>query len=173
MGALGRWESRGGRLVNSARSLEFAIDKFLSLAHFQQAGLLVPDTVTCQTVEDTMAAFETLGGDVVLKPLFGGEGRPEDAMLLLSWVQALRVAVQLALIVLTVLPGGAVLGTLLAFAASILGIWISVMFITQCFNLSSGWKGLGVLALAGMAVVLSLSVIWAIVGPMPEAIADV
>jgi ribosomal protein S6--L-glutamate ligase len=37
--------------------------------------LLVPPTTVCQTADDALAAFETLGGDVVVKPLFGGEGR--------------------------------------------------------------------------------------------------
>jgi ribosomal protein S6--L-glutamate ligase len=31
--------------------------------------------VACQTAEDAMTAFERLGGDVVVKPLFGSEGR--------------------------------------------------------------------------------------------------
>jgi ribosomal protein S6--L-glutamate ligase len=39
------------------------------------AGLHVPRTTCCQTVDDAMLAFDSLGGDVVLKPLFGAEGR--------------------------------------------------------------------------------------------------
>ncbi len=35
----------------------------------------MPRTVVCQTVDDAMAAFRALGGDVVVKPLFGAEGR--------------------------------------------------------------------------------------------------
>jgi ribosomal protein S6--L-glutamate ligase len=39
------------------------------------AGLRVPRTIVCQTPEDAMAAFESLRGDIVVKPLFGSEGR--------------------------------------------------------------------------------------------------
>jgi ribosomal protein S6--L-glutamate ligase len=35
----------------------------------------VPATVVCQDAEAALAAFHELGGDVVVKPLFGSEGR--------------------------------------------------------------------------------------------------
>ncbi len=35
----------------------------------------VPPTITCQDAETALAAFDQLGGDVVVKPLFGSEGR--------------------------------------------------------------------------------------------------
>lgn len=75
MDVLGRLEGSGVRVVNSARAIEAAVDKYLATAKLQAAGLLVPPTIVCQTAADGLAAFETLGGDVVVKPLFGGEGR--------------------------------------------------------------------------------------------------
>jgi len=75
MDALARLEATGVRVVNPARAIEAAVDKYLATAKLQAAGLLVPPTVVCQTAADGLAAFETLGGDVVVKPLFGGEGR--------------------------------------------------------------------------------------------------
>src|SRR5262249_17499550 len=39
------------------------------------AGLPVPPTAACQRADDALAAFERLGGDLVVKPLFGSEGR--------------------------------------------------------------------------------------------------
>jgi ribosomal protein S6--L-glutamate ligase len=75
MDCLGRYESAGGVVVNPARAVEAAVDKFLTSARLAEAGLLTPRTICCQTPEDAMAAFEQLGGDVVLKPLFGSEGR--------------------------------------------------------------------------------------------------
>lgn len=75
MDVLGQWHERGGIVVNSPRSLEVSIDKYLSLARMMQAGLPVPETHICQTVDDGLQAFEALSSDVVLKPLFGGEGR--------------------------------------------------------------------------------------------------
>uniref|UniRef100_A0A7C4QR13 RimK family alpha-L-glutamate ligase n=1 Tax=Schlesneria paludicola TaxID=360056 RepID=A0A7C4QR13_9PLAN len=75
MDLLSRWEAHGTRVVNSPKSLECAIDKYLTTARLAAAGLPVPDTVVCETAEQAEAAFEQLGGDVVVKPLFGGEGR--------------------------------------------------------------------------------------------------
>ena len=75
MDALARLEAAGVRVVNPARAIEAAVDKYLATAKLQAAGLLVPATIVCQTASDALQAFETLGGDVVVKPLFGGEGR--------------------------------------------------------------------------------------------------
>jgi ribosomal protein S6--L-glutamate ligase len=75
MDALARLEAAGVAVVNQAKAIEAAVDKYLATARLQAAGLLVPPTAVCQTVEEGLAAFEQLGGDVVVKPLFGGEGR--------------------------------------------------------------------------------------------------
>ena len=39
------------------------------------AGLPTPRTVVAERFDEALAAFEELGGDVVVKPLFGSEGR--------------------------------------------------------------------------------------------------
>ena len=75
MDALARLEAAGVPVVNPAKAIEAAVDKYLATAKLQAAGLLVPPTVVCQTTDEALAAFEALGGDVVVKPLFGGEGR--------------------------------------------------------------------------------------------------
>jgi len=62
-------------VINSPRSLELAIDKFSTLAYAQRLGYDVPETVVVQTRGEAMTAFEHLGGDCVVKPIFGGEGR--------------------------------------------------------------------------------------------------
>jgi len=62
-------------VFNSPRSLEMAIDKYLTTARLHQAGLPVPRTFVCQTADAALEAFADLGGDVVVKPLFGSEGR--------------------------------------------------------------------------------------------------
>ena len=75
MDLLGRLEAAGQRVVNPAKAIEAAVDKYLTTARLQAAGLKVPRTYVCQTVDDGSAAFAALGGDVVIKPLFGAEGR--------------------------------------------------------------------------------------------------
>ncbi len=49
--------------------------KHLATARLAAAGLPVPETIVCQHAEAGMEAFSRLGGDVVVKPLFGSEGR--------------------------------------------------------------------------------------------------
>ncbi|MCA9199190.1 MAG: RimK family alpha-L-glutamate ligase [Planctomycetales bacterium] len=75
MDALHKLERLGQLVVNSAKSLEYAIDKFVTTDLLQQAGLAVPKTLVVQTVDQAIEAFRTLGNDVVLKPIFGSEGR--------------------------------------------------------------------------------------------------
>jgi ribosomal protein S6--L-glutamate ligase len=75
MNALALLASAGVRVVNPPRAIETAVDKFLTTARLQAAGLLVPRTLACQTWQQAMEGFAALGEDVVVKPLFGGEGR--------------------------------------------------------------------------------------------------
>lgn len=75
MDLLARCEASGVSVINPSRAVEAAVDKYLASAKLHAAGLATPKTETCQTVEDAMAAFERFGGDVVVKPLFGSEGR--------------------------------------------------------------------------------------------------
>ncbi len=75
MDALHRVAAAGIPVWNPPRAVEAAVDKFLALALLDQAGLPVPPTWTGQTADGALAAFDALGGDVVVKPLFGSEGR--------------------------------------------------------------------------------------------------
>jgi tetrahydromethanopterin:alpha-L-glutamate ligase len=65
----------GVDVLNSPRCLEIAIDKWLTLDVARRAGLLTPATICCQTRDEALLAFESLGRDCVVKPIFGGEGR--------------------------------------------------------------------------------------------------
>jgi ribosomal protein S6--L-glutamate ligase len=75
MDVLARLEAAGKPVLNPPKALEAAIDKYLALAKLRAAGLPVPETWVGQTADEAMAAHEWLGGDVVIKPIFGGEGR--------------------------------------------------------------------------------------------------
>jgi ribosomal protein S6--L-glutamate ligase len=75
MDALARLEAAGVVVMNPPKAIEAAVDKYLTTARLAAAGLTIPRTITCQTADAAMAAFAELGSDVVLKPLFGAEGR--------------------------------------------------------------------------------------------------
>lgn len=75
MDALAQLEARGITLLNPPKGVEAAVDKYVTTARLAAAGLPVPETVTCETAQQALSLFEQLGGDVVVKPLFGSEGR--------------------------------------------------------------------------------------------------
>lgn len=75
MDALAQLAAAGQVVVNPPRSLEIAVDKYLTSARLRAAGLKTPRTWVGQTAENALEAWSQLGGDVVVKPLFGGEGR--------------------------------------------------------------------------------------------------
>lgn len=67
--------ARGVRVLNPPRAVEVCVDKYLTTARLVRAGIPTPETAVCQKSDDAMVAFARLGGDAVLKPLFGAEGR--------------------------------------------------------------------------------------------------
>lgn len=75
MDLLGRLVRHGTPVINSPRSLEVAIDKYLSLARMAEAGIPVPRTIVAQDAAGIEHAWNALGGDAVVKPIFGSRGR--------------------------------------------------------------------------------------------------
>jgi RimK family alpha-L-glutamate ligase len=71
---LHRLEDLGVRVVNSARTIERTVDKYYTSALLEDAGIPTPRTVVTERFDEAMEAFKELG-DVVVKPLFGSEGR--------------------------------------------------------------------------------------------------
>ncbi len=75
MDVLHRLQAAGVPVLNPPAAIETCVDKYLATAKLEAAGLCVPATFVCQQADPAMEAFEALGGDVVVKPLFGSEGR--------------------------------------------------------------------------------------------------
>lgn len=75
MDALAALQQTGVQLLNPPRAIETCVDKYLTLQRLAAAGLPIPRTVVCQTWEQASEGLQQLGGDVVLKPLFGSEGK--------------------------------------------------------------------------------------------------
>ncbi len=75
MNLLAQLEARGVVVFNPPRAVECAVDKYLTTARLIAAGLPAPETIVCENSEAGLEAFSRLGGDVVVKPIFGSEGR--------------------------------------------------------------------------------------------------
>ncbi|NOX52976.1 MAG: 30S ribosomal protein S6--L-glutamate ligase, partial [Planctomycetes bacterium] len=75
MDALASVQAAGVPVINPPKAIECAVDKFLTTARMAEAGLPVPATVACENRAAAFRAFTELGGDVLVKPVFGSEGR--------------------------------------------------------------------------------------------------
>jgi len=75
MDALHLLTDAGVPVFNPPPTVEMAVDKALSLGRLDAAGIAVPPSWVGERADDALAAYERLGGDVVIKPVFGSEGR--------------------------------------------------------------------------------------------------
>ncbi|MFX1301639.1 MAG: RimK family alpha-L-glutamate ligase [Promethearchaeota archaeon] len=74
MDLLHRLQRLGMLIINSPLSIERSVDKYHTLALLEERGLPVPQTVVTENLEEALKGFHELGGDVVIKPLFGSRG---------------------------------------------------------------------------------------------------
>jgi len=74
MNVLYRLQRLGMLIINPPEAIERCIDKYGILAILEENGVLVPRTVVTENIEQALKAFDALGGDVVVKPLFGSRG---------------------------------------------------------------------------------------------------
>ena len=71
---LHKLERLGLPIINPPKAIERTVDKYYSLALLEEAGLPVPRTIVTENPAQALEAFHELGGDVVVKPLFGSRG---------------------------------------------------------------------------------------------------
>ena len=74
MDALHVLAEHGVRCVNRPRAIERTVDKSWAGAILARAGMPTAPTIVCERYGDAVRAFEELGGDIVVKPLFGAMG---------------------------------------------------------------------------------------------------
>jgi RimK family alpha-L-glutamate ligase len=110
MDALHVLAAHGVRCVNSPRALERSIDKSWAGAVLADARVPTPPTFVCERYHDAMRAFERLGGDVVIKPLFGAMGsgivRVEDRDVAHRVFRALELERAVYYVQRTIAPAG-------------------------------------------------------------------
>jgi len=74
MDALHRIENLGVRVINSASAIERTVDKYYTSFLLSDAGILTPRTLVTEDLDTAIEACREMG-DVVIKPLFGSEGK--------------------------------------------------------------------------------------------------
>jgi RimK family alpha-L-glutamate ligase len=74
MDVLYKLQRLGLCIINPPEAIEHCVDKYDLLAILEENGVPVPCTAVTENVEEALKAFKELGGDVVVKPIFGSRG---------------------------------------------------------------------------------------------------
>ena len=75
MDMLYKLERQGFFMVNPPTAIEHCVDKYDILAILEDKGVPVPRTLATESVNEALKAFNELGGDIVVKPIFGSRGQ--------------------------------------------------------------------------------------------------
>ena len=94
--------------------------------------------------------------------ILGGQGTIEDLMVLLVWLQALRAAAQV--VVLILLVAAPVLASFMVLLIALATLWIFVHFINVALELNSIGRAIAVLVLGAFALIAGLSLLLSMLG---------
>jgi RimK family alpha-L-glutamate ligase len=75
MDMLYKLERQGFYMVNPPTAIEHCVDKYDILAILEDEGVPVPRTLATESVNEALKAFNELGSDIVVKPIFGSRGQ--------------------------------------------------------------------------------------------------
>jgi RimK family alpha-L-glutamate ligase len=74
MDVLYKLERLGFYVINPPEAIEHCVDKYDILATLEDDGVPVPRTAATESINEALKAFAELGGDVIVKPIFGSRG---------------------------------------------------------------------------------------------------
>lgn len=97
----------------------------------------------------------------------GGEAALLDILVLMTWLQVLRLLVQGMVLVLTL--GVPALGALLVVVAAIWGVYILIGFIDAAHRFENRFKATGVIVLSFVAMAIGLSTLLSLAGLLTSA----
>ncbi len=94
--------------------------------------------------------------------MMGGQGRIEDLMVLLLWLQAMRAAAQVGVIVLLVIAP--IFASLLVLFIGVATLWIFINFISIGLQLNSVVRAVVILIVGALVLVVGLSFLLSLIG---------
>ncbi|GHG94969.1 YIP1 family protein [Pseudodonghicola xiamenensis] len=94
--------------------------------------------------------------------MLGGQGRVEDLLVAVLWLQVLRMGVQVIVLILGTLSPA--LGVVAVFAAMFIGLFITVHFLNQVFHFNSLGRAAGTMILSIVIMTVLMILLLAIVG---------
>ncbi len=74
MDMLSKMEKHGLTVINPSKAIEHCADKYAILSIMENNVIPIPRTIATESITDALKAFEELGGDVIIKPIFGSRG---------------------------------------------------------------------------------------------------
>ncbi len=74
MDLISKLEKQGFLVINPSKAIEHCADKYAILSILENSGIPIPRTIATENVTEAQKAFEKLGGDVIVKPIFGSRG---------------------------------------------------------------------------------------------------
>lgn len=92
----------------------------------------------------------------------GGQGDLGELLALLVWLQGLRAVAQAVMFVLLLVSPA--IGQLFSLVVGILGLWITVNFVTEALRLPGLMHGFGVLVVAAIGMVFGLAILVGLIG---------
>ena len=92
----------------------------------------------------------------------GGKGDLGDLLVLMVWLQGLRAIAQAVLFFLMFISP--LVGQLFSLGVGVLGLWITVNFITEALRLPGLMYGVGVIVLTAIGIVFGLMILIGMIG---------
>ena len=114
----------------------------------------------------TLFLFAALGLTVVMLHKLGramnGAASLYDILILITWLQVLRLALQLVMLVLSLfIPA---FGALLGLVATVWGVYILAAFVNVAHRYDNTMKSAGVMVLSFLAIAVGMSVLMGLLG---------
>ena len=151
----------------------------LNAAFYTLMNLLFPLTAELAFLKLSTGSYIAVStGLTVLFALFlsltgrwmGGEGRFQPLLILLIWLQAIQLVLQVAVVALTLLTP--LLGSLLGLGGNLLLLFVLLHFVSEAHGFASLWRAAAVVLLATVLLFFALLFIVALIGPATIGLPD-
>ncbi|MDA3857092.1 MAG: Yip1 family protein [Roseovarius sp.] len=160
-----RWLWTALALMSVLNSIVYSVTLRLTPTSDPMANAMMPPAFH-SPVLFTMFLFGALAITVLalywIGKGLGGQGRMDDVLVLICWLQVLRLILQVVVAVLVIVAP--VLGALVIFIASLWGIYILIGFVDAAHRFDNMFKAAGVIVLAMVAMAVGLSILLSIIG---------
>ena len=160
-----RWLWMALALMSVLNSIVYSVSLYLTPTSDPMATAMMPPAFH-SPVLFTIFLFGALAITVLalywIGQGLGGKGRMDDVLVLICWLQVLRLILQLVVAVLVIVAP--VLGALVIFIASLWGIYILIGFVDAAHRFDNMFKAAGVIVLAMVAMAVGLTILLSMIG---------